>query len=177
MKRSMCTGAALAAVALSVAALATAVAGPADAAAPPACTGSQLVMGYRGPNGGLGAGGIVLEFRNRGAHTCRLHGYPDFDAVDSHGRVLERAERTYLGSNGGSHDRTVPTVNLRPGHYASAIAEWGTNNGHGGACSSAAGFDFTPAGTSRTMHRDFRYVELCRLEVHPTTYGQAGEHD
>lgn len=165
---------ALAAATLSAAAL-TLAAVPADAASPQ-CTGSNIVMGYKNLQGALSHDGIVMEFRNRGSATCTFHGYPGFDATTSGGRALAHAARTYQGYYGGARDRTVPVVNLRPGHYASAIAEW-ESIPHGSArhCSYSAGFEFTPAGTFKTEYRS-RKVSLCNLEVHPTAYGRAGQH-
>jgi hypothetical protein len=143
------------------------------AAAVPACGNAALRVTATATQGATGHGNLVLRFRNRTSHSCRLYGYPGLDAITASGHVLKHARRTVSGFTGGSRSG-VRTVLLRPGRYASADVEW--LNFHpttGRGCRFSAAIATTPAGTTHTV-RLARSVSVCRLQVHPTVPGRSG---
>lgn len=167
--------AALGVALVAAASVSTALAGPADASSVPSCTGSQLTVGHTGSEGATGHGSFQLEFRNRSNHTCSLYGYPGFDLVTNSDKLVEHARRTFEGFTGGESDHKLHTIDVRPGHYASADVEWEDIHGSG-ACRTAPRYAFTPAGTSKTVYRNGP-LPVCSLEVHPTVYGRSGTHN
>jgi D-serine deaminase-like pyridoxal phosphate-dependent protein len=157
------------------AALFAAVPSPAHAAtaAAPTCRGTALAVTATQPQGAAGHGNLVLRFRNTGSASCRLHGYPGLDALRANGHLLAAAQRTVSGFTGGS-THGVPTVVLRPGHYASADVEWQNfAPTTGGDCAFSHSIATTPANTTRTVHLT-RSVSACGLQVHPTVAGRTG---
>jgi hypothetical protein len=146
---------------------------PAGAAAVPACGNNSLVVSGTRTQGATGHGNFVLLFKNRTQQSCTIHGYPGLDALNAHGAVLAHAKRTLNGFTGGSR-HGVPTVFVRPGHFASADVEWmnfNPTNGH--SCVFSHSVAATPANTSHTVHLA-RSVSVCRLQVHPTVAGKTG---
>jgi hypothetical protein len=166
----------LATVAGAAALFAAVPAGAATAAAArtvPACGNHALSVSASGIQGATGHANLVLRFKNTSHHSCRIHGYPGLDAIDAHGHALAHAHRTVSGFTGGSR-HGVPTVTVRPGHYASADVEWmNFNPTTSGDCTFSHAIAATPANTSHTV-RLARSVSICRLQVHPTVAGRSG---
>lgn len=157
---------------------ATAVMVPATQAAAttaPPCGNASLAVTHTPAQGATGHGAFVLLFRNASHATCSLHGYPGFDALNRHGHVLAHARRTLHGFAGGAS--SVSTVNVAPGHFASATAEWmNFNPVTSGACTFSASVATTPANTTHTA-RFAMAVSICDLQIHPTVSGTSGSND
>ncbi|HKC27735.1 MAG TPA: DUF4232 domain-containing protein [Jatrophihabitans sp.] len=149
------------------------VAVPAAAAPIPACGNNSLAVSATGTQGATGHGNFIVLFKNRTQQSCTIHGYPGLDALNAHGGVMAHATRTLNGFTGGSR-HGVPTVLVRPGHFASADVEWmnfNPTNAH--SCAFSHSVATTPANTSHTV-RLARSVSVCRLQVHPTVAGKSG---
>ncbi|HEY8302270.1 MAG TPA: DUF4232 domain-containing protein [Jatrophihabitans sp.] len=159
----------VAASALALGGLAVATA--ASASTYPSCGNRSLVVTNTPTDSGMGHSGMVLLFRNKTAQTCTLRGYPGLDAVSRSGHVLAHARRTLGGYLGGG---TVRTVVVRPGHFATALAEWENFDPvTSGACRFSHAVAATPANTAHTVRLPVS-VSLCRLQVHPTVAGANG---
>jgi hypothetical protein len=159
---------------LAVAALAAGVvAVPAAAhATTPACGNHSLSVSATGEQGATGHGNFVLLFKNTSSAACSIHGYPGLDALSRTGTALAHARRTVSGFTGGSR-HGVPTVLVRPGHFASADVEWMNFGPNGTSCRFSHSVAATPANTSHTVHLA-RSVSVCGLQVHPTVAGRTG---
>lgn len=140
----------------------------------PACGNASLAISHTPSQGATGHGSFVVLFRNTTHATCSLYGYPGLDALNASGHVLAHAKRTLRGFAGGAHTET--TVNVTPGHYASATVEWmNFNPVTSGACTFSKSVATTPPNTTHTVHLPVS-VSVCVLQVHPTVAGFTGNN-
>jgi Protein of unknown function (DUF4232) len=140
----------------------------------PACRNAALAISHTPSQGATGHGSFVVLFKNITHSTCSLYGYPGLDALNASGQVLAHAQRTLHGFAGGAHTET--TVNVTPGHYASASVEWmNFNPVTTGPCTFSKSVAATPANTTHTVHLAVS-VSVCRLQVHPTVAGFTGNN-
>jgi hypothetical protein len=123
---------------------------------------------------GLGHIGEPIVFRNTGATTCTMYGYPGV-RVSSNGQAsgADDTPNSYLGGLSGS---TIPTVSLAPGATASAFIE-GTDNPEGTApsCPTYSSLEITPPGDSQTFTLDTSLPGCSTIEVHPVVNGSTGQ--
>lgn len=117
---------------------------------------------------------VALRFLNVSHHACILYGFPGVDGLDSHGRTVVHAKRTYDGFMGGCSCSSLHGVRLRPGQTASAVVE-GDNGGAGPPrCSRVTSLLVTPPNTYRSTPVR-RAIHNCDFEVHPVVAGTTGQ--
>ena len=98
----------------------------------PACTAGQLETSFAYDGAGAGNWAAILRYRNVGAATCSLRGYPAVTAFDTAGRAAARGRPELNGYLGGP--TSIQTINVPPGAYASSLIQGGDNPA-GGATS------------------------------------------
>ncbi|MCW2706768.1 MAG: hypothetical protein JWM22_610 [Frankiales bacterium] len=127
----------------------TVSAGPAQSAVP--CTHLAVDAGELGAAAGTSF--LVFVFRNAGAVPCRLQGYPDVSATESHtGRtiVARHLSDSFLGISG----KSAASYLLRPGEHVSATVEGGNNPaGTATSCTVLHPFQAGANGSSSTVDR------------------------
>jgi hypothetical protein len=147
---------------------------------PAACTLAQLTISVSNvdrADAGMGHSSSALLFRNVGATTCRLRGYPTVAALDAHGRTVETAAASLRGYMGGLDPSATkpPTVNLAPGQAASALVEALNANPDGRACRPFPALRVTPPGVTGSHTVGWGAASGCaHLEVHPFVPGASG---
>ena len=116
-----------------------------ESAAPPGnCSLKNLAVTVPSGSAAGGSEGMLIAFRNMGAATCYLQGYPKVIATRNGTSVTAIASpSTYLG--GLNPDISPPLVTLNPGTRASVVV--------------AAG-DEPPTVTSRCVHRRYKSVTV-----------------
>jgi Domain of unknown function (DUF4232) len=144
-------------------------------ATPPECTVPQLSIELGAGTAGAGHRSAVLTFRNTGSATCRMHGYPGVAGLDGRGTQIEQARRTTSGYLGGlTSGAAAPTVDLAPGHTASAMVEAMAFRPDGSACTAYAGLLVTPPDETHSVRLGWTGDGCASLEIHPVVPGRTG---
>jgi hypothetical protein len=140
----------------------------------PHCTFAQRAVSATG-NSGAGHIGVVLRFKNTGAQTCKLVGYPGVAGLDAHGTQVIQATRTLNGYLGGiPTGQLPPVVTLTTGQSASAMVE-GSDVTQGNArCESSPKLLVTPPNTTRSVTIDMSMPGCAVVQVHPVVAGTGG---
>jgi hypothetical protein len=129
------------------------------------------------PGAGLGHVGEPLLFRNTGAATCVLGGYPGVALVDKSGSGQVQASRTPSGYLGGlaSPSAIPPVIRVRPGQTVSALFE-GTDipAGRARVCPGYRAMLVTPPNQTVTVRVAQPFASLCRPQIHPVVAGTSG---
>jgi Protein of unknown function (DUF4232) len=150
-----------------------AAAGPAR---PPECTVGQLSIELAAGSAGATHRSAALVFRNTGAATCRMRGYPGVAGLDSRGTQIEQARRTPSGYLGGlTSGGAAPTVDLAPGRTASALIEAVAAKPDGSACTAYAGLLVTPPDETHSVRLGWTGDGCAGLEIHPVVPGRTGQ--
>lgn len=136
------------------------------------CATSQLAITLHGL-AGLGHGGFVLEFQDRG-RPCALYGYPGVDGLDRHGRAVVSARRTLRGYLGGLA-QGVPekAVTLSSGQTASAILEGLDAPLPSALCRHYTSLLITPPGETHSVRFEAGH-SICYPQIHPVVPGMSG---
>lgn len=136
------------------------------------CATRQLTITLRGL-AGLGHGGYVLEFHNRG-RLCALYGYPGVDGLNRGGHAVISARRTPRGYLGGL-GQGVPekAVTLARGQTASAILEGLNAPLPSAPCRRYSSLEVTPPGETHSV-RLASASGLCYPQIHPVVPGLTG---
>jgi hypothetical protein len=130
-----------------------------------------------GATGNSGAGhiGVVLRFKNTGAQTCTLVGYPGVAGLDARGTQVIQATRTLNGYLGGiPAGRLPPVVTLTTGHSASAIVEGSDVTQGNAACETYPKLLVTPPNTTQSVTIDMSMSGCAVVKVHPVVAGTGG---
>lgn len=139
----------------------------------PSCATSQLAVTLHAV-AGLGHGGDVIDFRNRGK-TCALYGYPGVDGLDLHGRVVVSAKRTLRGYLGGlGPGVTEKPVVLGSGQTASAMLEGFNAPKPSAPCRHYSSLAITPPNETHSLHLASAF-SLCYPQIHPVVPGASGQ--
>lgn len=128
-------------------------AGPAPPTGSPACSGPSVTV-TAGALDGIGTGSAFLHFRNTGATTCSLYGYPGVAALDPAGRQVAQAQRA-------PSSRGPATVYVPPGATASAEVE---GNGSGASSVSCPTYPIllvTPPNTTASTQVPVGQLAIC----------------
>jgi hypothetical protein len=147
-----------------------------DAAPPPApnCRDGQVRVWQTSAGAAGGHTGVVLLFENVSDTACRLHGYPGLNALGANGQAVAHAKRTLQGYLGGFSGTTIPSVELPPGGFASALAEALSSDPTGAnACLSPGGAQVTPPNLVNATALPWN-IGCTSLEIHPVVPGTSG---
>jgi hypothetical protein len=117
----------------------------------------------------------VLRFKNTGAQTCTLVGYPGVGGLDAHGTQVIQATRTLNGYLGGiPTGQLPPVVTLTTGQSASAIVE-GSDVPQGNArCETYPKLLVTPPNTTQSVTINMSMPGCAVVKVHPVVAGTGG---
>jgi uncharacterized protein DUF4232 len=150
---------------------------------PAACPVTQLEISVsdtgRG-EGGMGHSSSALVFRNIGAATCVLRGYPGVTGLDARGRGVAPARQTLRGYLGGLDPAatTPPTVTLAPGRSASALVEALNAAPDGTACTPFPALRVGVPGGQASVTVPWGNASGCaHLQVHPFVPSSDGHMD
>ncbi|MFD0635782.1 DUF4232 domain-containing protein [Catenulispora yoronensis] len=136
----------------------------------------KITLGQGGA--GLGHSDLPLLFLNTGSTACRLHGYPEVKALDSHQHVMAQARQTPNGYMGGlvANSTPLPTVDLSPGQSASALVEASNFNiPDGSACAAYSSLQITAPNETRSINLSVTGGGCSDLQVHPIVPGNTGQ--
>ncbi|MGW4532190.1 DUF4232 domain-containing protein [Nocardia sp. NPDC004340] len=134
-----------------------------------ACAPGQVDVTATGLGAAMSHHGITLTFSIANpAQACTLKGYPGLDLTTSTGEVIH-AERTASGymSPQPSGD-PEPTVVVKSGHPAKAIAESVACGVYGKPESKVVKTQVTPPNSTDTRVVD-EALDTCNLKIHPVT--------
>jgi Protein of unknown function (DUF4232) len=140
----------------------------------PSCAFSQLAVTSTG-NSGMGHIGVVLLFKNTGAQTCTLAGYPGVAGLNAAGQQVVQAQRTLNGyMRALPPGEGPPVVTLTTGESASAFVE-GTDVPQGNAaCATYPKLLVTPPNTTQSVTIDAAMPGCSPVQVHPVVPGTTG---
>lgn len=136
------------------------------------CLADVLAVAVKNLEGGAGHAGFLVIFRNRGAVSCTLQGYPSVRGVRD-GAVVVTARHTKSG-----YFTTKPgggLVVLKEGEYASAVLEaYLGANSQMGPCPKFDSWSIAPRESAKHRLRDAP-PDLCYPEVHQLSKGDASQ--
>lgn len=135
-----------------------------------ACASGAVDVTAKSMGAAMSHDGITLTFSIADpAKACTLTGYPGLDEITEAGAVIH-AERTPNGYIGGLPlgTDTPPTVVVKSGHPAHAIAEGTSCGPYGKPDPKVAKVEVTPPNSTDTRVIDTA-VYTCELKIHPVT--------
>ena len=146
------------------------------------CSAAELAVSPGEAFLALGHVGLALLFRNIGAATCSLFGYPGVAALDAKGGQVVQAARTPSGYLGGlaTGRTTPPTVVLRSGQTAAALVEGDQDpQGTARSCPSYPALLVTPPDTKTSFNVSTATMGgmpgCTPILVHPVVAGTSGQ--
>ena len=152
----------------------TTTAAPADSD----CQTGGLSITPSGINSALGHADVVVQFKNTGAGTCNLTGYPVVAELNPKGTQVALAVRAPSGYMGGlTGGATVPSmVSLAPGQSGSAIVEGEDTQADGAACPAYSALLITPPNNTLPVRVVLAaaFPDCPGIEVHPVVPGTTG---
>ncbi|MVU80354.1 DUF4232 domain-containing protein [Nocardia sp. ET3-3] len=135
-----------------------------------ACAPGQVDVTAKSMGAAMSHDGITLTFSIANpSQSCTLTGYPGMDEITDTGTVIH-AERTLNGYVGGLPQGTTtpPTVVVKSGHPAHAIAEGTSCGPYGKPDPKVVKTEVTPPNSTDTRVIDAA-VYTCTLKIHPVT--------
>jgi hypothetical protein len=141
----------------------------------PHCTFAQLTVSATG-NSGAGHIGVVLRFKNTGAQTCKLVGYPGVAGLDARGTQVIQATRTLNGYLGGiPTGQLPPVVTLTTDQSASAIVEGSdVTQANARGCETYPKLLVTPPNTTQSVTINMSMPGCAVVQIHPVVAGTGG---
>ncbi|HET9690005.1 MAG TPA: DUF4232 domain-containing protein, partial [Acidimicrobiales bacterium] len=107
-------------------------------AGPVACRSADLALRLGQAGAGAGQRSQVFELRNTSSSTCRLHGFPGMQMLDSANHPLPTEVTRSQSSTPGD-------VDLAPGTTSSFLAHWAAQTGYGNEqCPTSSRVEVTP---------------------------------
>lgn len=142
-------------------------AGPAPPTGSPRCGAAALSLSARSSAspGTVGLDSMSLLFRNTGAATCSLYGYPGVAALDQAGRQVAQARRASAGG--------APTaIYVPPEAIASAYVQGNPSGGASASCASYPELLVTPPNTTTSSRVPSGQLKICPgFQVFPVALG------
>ncbi|MFE3056302.1 DUF4232 domain-containing protein [Nocardia sp. NPDC059239] len=136
----------------------------------PACASGQVDVTAQSMGAAMSHNGITLTFAIANpSQACTLTGYPGLDEIIDTGTVIH-AERTPNGYIGGlpAGTDTAPTVVVKSGHPAHAIAEGTSCGPYNKPDPKVVKTEVTAPNSTDTRVIDAA-VYTCTLKIHPVT--------
>jgi hypothetical protein len=142
------------------------------------CGNAQIAVSVGRFGAATGHLGGALVFHNTSGSTCVLRGYPGVAGLDQSGQQVTQATRSLSGYIGGVMNGQIPTVELAPGGWASAVVEsLSFDPRTTGACAHEfTQLLVTPPNTTHGTAVSLPKLHLtsCSLLIHPVVPGTSG---